>query len=206
MFEDLRAGGRALADALAPHGADRDAIVLAIVRGGVHAGLEVARPLGLPLDLVLRRHLLQDASGKPVSAVRVAGTLVLDEGWDGLRAGSPERIFVDDALSGLAAREALCRGGRPPARLTDRTVVLIDNGMRTGQTMATAIRAVRTMHPRRLVVGTPAGTPSSVELVEPLADELTCLVTSPLLGNVAMVYRRFDVPDDGHIREIVDRA
>lgn len=206
QFDDLRAGGLALAEALREYGTERDAIVLGIVRGGVHAALEVARSLDLSLDLVLRRALFKDASGDLLCAVRAAGTLVLDERCPGLPPGSPERTFLDDALSQLAAREQVCRGPRAPARLSERTVLLIDNGMRTGQTMAAVIRAVRTMGPGRVVAAIPAGTPSAVERTMPLADDLFCLATSASLGNVAMAYRRFDVPDEARIRDLVDAA
>ena len=205
-FDDLRAGGRALAEVLTEYRTDRDALVLGIVRGGVPAALEVARSLDLPLDHVLGRALLQDASGDLLRATCVAGTLVLDERCDELPAGSPERAVLDGALSALTAREALCRGTRAPARIAERTVVLIDNGMRTGQTMAAAIRAVRTMSPRRIVAAIPAGTPPAVELVNTMAEESFCLMTSAAFGNVAMAYRRFDVPDESRIRELFDRV
>ena len=137
-----------------------------------------------------------DGSGNLLCAVRVAGTLVLDERCAASPVGSPERAFLDDALGGLAAREVVCRGTRAPAHIADRTILLIDNGMRTGQTMAAAIHAVRTMKPGRIVAATPAGTPSAVALVDALADESFCLMTPASLGNVAMAYRRFDVPDE----------
>ena len=204
-FDDLQAGGRALADVLVGCRTDRDTLVLCIVRGGVHAGLEVARSLDLSLDLVLRRPLIMDGSGNLLCAVRVAGTLVLDERCAASPVGSPERAFLDDALGGLAAREVVCRGTRAPAHIADRTVLLIDNGMRTGQTMAAAIHAVRTMNPARIIAATPVGTAPAVALVGALAENVHCLVRPATLGNVAMVYRRFDVPEDSQIRGLVDR-
>jgi putative phosphoribosyl transferase len=202
-FDDLRAGGRALANVLTGCRTDRDALVLGIVRGGVYAAVEVARSLALSLDLVVGRALLQDSSGELLRAVRVAGTLVLDERCAALPAGSRERAFLDDALPGLAAREALCRGTRAPVRIARRTVLLIDNGMRTGQTMAAAIRAVRLMDPGRVVAATPVGAQSAVAHVARLADEVHSVVTPSVLGNVAMAYARFDVPLDSEIATII---
>ena len=202
-FDDLRTGGRALADLLAPYQADRDAIVLGIVRGGVYAALEVARSLDLALDLVVGRALLQDPSGDLLRATRVAGTLVLDERCDAIPAASTERAFLDDELQRLAARETLCRGERAAARIGGRTVLLVDNGMRTGRTMATAIQAVRSMDPARIVAATPVGAASAVAHVTSLADEVRCVVTAPVLGNVAMAYARFDVSLDSQISAIL---
>ena len=202
-FDDLRTGGRALADVLTGYRTDRHALVLGIIRGGVYAAVEVARSLDLPLDLVVGRALLQDRSGDLLHATRVAGTLVLDERCDALPAGSPERAFLDDALSALTAREAVCRGTRPPARIATRSVLLIDNGMRTGRTMAAAIRAVRSMDPGRVIAATPVGAESAVADVAHLADEVHCVATPSVLGNVAMAYARFDVPLDGEIAAII---
>ena len=202
-FDDLRAGGRALADVLAAYRTAPDAIVLGIVRGGVYAALEVAGSLDLSLDLVVGRALLQDRSGDLLRATRVAGTLVLDERCDALPADSPERAFLDEALSALTARETVCRGVRPPARIAGRTVLLVDNGMRTGQTMAAAIRAVRSMDPGQVIAATPVGAESAVADVVHLADEVHCVVTPSVLGNVAMAYARFDVPLDSEIAAII---
>ena len=202
-FDDLRAGGRALADTLTEYGADRDAIVLGIVRGGVYAALEVARSLDVSLDLVLGCALIQDPSGDLLRAVRVAGTVVVDDRCGALPVGSPERACLEDALSALTARELICRGTRAPARIAGRTVLLVDNGMRTGQTIAVAIRAVRLMDAGRVIAAAPVGAASAVADVARLADEVHCIVTPSVLGNVAMAYLRFDVPLDSEIATIV---
>jgi len=205
-FEDLRAGGRALADALVGYRTDRDALVLGIVRGGVYAALEVARSLDLSLDLVFGRALLQDPLGGLLRATRVAGTLVLDERCDALPGESPERAFLDEALAALATREAGCRGTRSPGRIAERTVVVVDNGMRTGTTMAAALRAVRWLNPGRVIAAVPIAAESAIAHVARLADDVHCLATPAALGNVAMAYRRFDVPSDDQVRDLLDRA
>jgi putative phosphoribosyl transferase len=205
-FDDLGAAGRALADALTVYGTDRRALVLGIVRGGVRAAFEVARTLDLPLDVVLLKALVTRASGGLLRAASVAGTLVVDEGCHTQTAGSIERLVVDDGIGALMARGATCRGPRPAERIADRTILLVDNGLRTGQTMAAAIRAVRALNPGRVVVATPVGAASAVALVGALADQLHCLVTPASLGNVAMAYQHFDVPDESHIRGLLERA
>ncbi len=205
-FADLRTGGQALAKALAGHHNDRNAVVLGIVRGGVPAAFEVAHALGVVLDVVLVRTLIKRASGEWLRAARVAGTPVMDAPLEALATGSIERVVVSEGVRELAEREARCRGARPATCLAGRTVLLIDNGMRTGQTMAAAIRAVRTMNPARIVAAAPVGTPSATTVAGALADQLHCLVTSDMFGNVAMGYRRFDVPDEARCRTLLDRA
>ena len=145
------------------------------------------------------------APGQLLRATSVAGTLVLDEGCHVLPRGSVERLVVDDGVRALTERSARCRGPRPHADIADRTILLIDNGLRTGRTMAAAIHAVRTMNPARIIAATPVGTASAVALVSALAENVHCLVRPATLGNVAMAYRRFDVPEDSQIRGLVDR-
>jgi putative phosphoribosyl transferase len=204
-FADLSAGGRELADSLTAYGTDRDALVLGIVRGGVRAAFEVASTLDLPLDILLLKPLMTRAPGELLRATSVAGTLVLDEGCRALTPGSVEHLVVGEGVRALRAREAACRGPRPATRIATRTILLVDNGLRTGRTMAAAIRAVRTMNPGRIVAATPVGAASAVALVGALADRLHCLVTPASLGNVAMAYKRFDVPDAAQIRDLLDQ-
>jgi predicted phosphoribosyltransferase len=202
LFDDLGTAGRALALSLEHHRGAGNAIVLGIVRGGVPAAREVANGLGLSFDLVLLRALLQCLSGDLIFAARVAGTLVLD---DGLPASpSVEATFVVEALEALAQRELLCRGERSPLDVANRTVLLIDNGMRTGRTMSAAVRAVRKLGPSRIVAATPVAAISARAVVGPLADELVCLATPDPFPHVGMYYGNFDVPKDEQIRSLVE--
>lgn len=203
-FADLQSAGIGLATALEQYRHDRDAVVLGIVRGGMPAAREVAVALDLPLDIVLLRPLVKHRSGDLSRAVRVAGTLVVDD--HGPQHNPVERTFVAEALATLAARDAACRGALPPNDVTGRTVLIIDNGMRTGQTMASAVRAVRSLNPARISVAIPVSSPSAFALVGGLTDDLHCVMISPALGNVAMAFARFDVPDEAAIAKMLDRG
>ena len=205
-FADLAAGGHRLADALSGTIGDRQALVLGIVRGGVPAAYEVACHLDLPMDVVLLKGLVVRQSGVILRAASVAGATVLDDGGHALPAGTVERQVIDDGVAALVTRTEQCRGSRPVVDIAGRTVLLVDNGLRTGRTMAAAILAVRARGAGRVIAAAAAGTPAAVEMVGDLAADLRCLVTSPALGNVAMAYRRFDVPGEGRIRALVDTA
>jgi predicted phosphoribosyltransferase len=203
-FSDLATGGCKLAAALTSCGIERDALVLGIVRGGVPAACKVALKLDLLLDVLLLKPLIAQPSGQILRAAHVAGTTVLDEGCQTLPAGSVERLVVDEGVGALRVRAAACRGPRPAIRIASRTIVLIDNGMRTGLTMAAAISMVRAMNAKWIVAATPVASAAAVALVEPVADQLLSLATPPTLGNVAMAYRRFEIPNEARIRELVD--
>ncbi len=202
-FADLNAAGRGLADVLADDIPCRPALVVGIVRGGAPAAFEVARRLCLPLDVLLMRALVMRASGQVLRATSVAGTLRLDEDCHRLSPDSIERL---DGVRALIARAAVCRGSRPPAAIAGRTVLLIDNGMRTGKTMLAAIEAVRAMQPARIVAAVPVSAGPALAAVAARADRLHSLAAPASLGNVAMAYRRFDVPGDDRIHDLLDQA
>lgn len=168
------------------------------------AAVEVARTLDRPLDVLLLAALVALPSGQLLRAASVAGNVVVDDGSSAFPGGSIEHAVVDNGVRALTARSTACRGSRPAVAVNGREVLLIDNGMRTGRTMAAAISAVRTLGPGRVVVGIPAATPAAFALIGDLADDCSCLITSASLGNVAMAYRTFDVPDEARIREWCD--
>jgi predicted phosphoribosyltransferase len=209
-FADLQSGGRAVAAELEHYRHAENAIVLGIIRGGVAVAFEVARAFELPLDLVLLRRMMERLPGPPVCAARVAGALVLLDDELTAMTGHPpktvEEIFVADALEELKHREQVCRGSRPAVHIAGKTVLLVDNGMRTGGTMRLAINAVRRLAPARIVAAVPAGSAEAVALVTPLADEMICLWSPQPFGHVGMCYKRFDVGNEQQIVEFLDAS
>jgi putative phosphoribosyl transferase len=198
---DFAAGGRALADALAARDDIDGALVLAIVRGGVPLGLEIAARLALDIDLVVLRALFVRDDGGAVRVVRIAGQLsdreLVDHG--AAEAGSVEAGFVADALAALAAREVECRGRQAARPIAGRTVILVDNGMRTGGTMAASIHAARALGAARVIAATPVANVITRDRIAGLADALVCLACPEPFVHVGLWYRKFDVPVDAAI-------
>ena len=179
MFRDRADAGRRLAESLR-HLKGQDVVVLALPRGGVVVGCEVARALGCPLDIVISRKLC--APGDSELAV---GAIV-----DG---DSPERVVnealvrslgIDEAyLSAEAARqldeikrrEAKYRGGRPPMEISGRVAVLVDDGIATGASMRAAIRGVKRKKPKRIVAAVPVAPPQAAASLRLEADEVVVL-------------------------------
>ena len=203
-FTDSREAGRQLAPGLEAFSETKDVALVAIAAGGVPVGAEIAKQLRLPLDLLfIRRLLTPDGPQTPVAAVNVCGTLVIDKALPTPPAvpESPLDYFVADALRELARRERVCRGGRPALELAQKTVLLVDNGIRTGSTVQIAVRALRELKPARIVLAVPVAAPESRARVESVVDELICLAWPEPFAHVGMFYSNFARPTDEQISQ-----
>ncbi|MFL6256376.1 MAG: phosphoribosyltransferase family protein [Pyrinomonadaceae bacterium] len=207
-FADARAAGRALAEKLAAHEAHELMTVVAVARGGVAVALEVSKRLGLPLDLLLLRRLLVSRGPlEPVCAANVAGAPFLDaELTPRIETEPALGPFVADALAELESRARACRGPRPPAELEGRTVLLVDNGVRTGSTLLAALRALRSVAPARVVAAVPVAAREALAAVQSAADEFVYLDTPDPFGHVGLWYKDFARPSDDRIRAMLDET
>jgi putative phosphoribosyl transferase len=176
-YRNRQAAGRELAALLASHADRKDAIVLALPRGGVAVAREVADVLHLPLDVLVVRKL-----GLPWQPELAAGAIAPG----GVQVTNPElRSYVSDLERVIAPiaererhelerREAAYRKGRAPLALSGQEVILVDDGIATGATMEAAVLAARAMHARSVVVAVPVAAPESCERLQRMADELVC--------------------------------
>lgn len=204
-FEDARAAGRALAERLTAHAGRELTTVLAVARGGVAVASEVSKRLNLPLDLLLlRRLLVPRGPQEPVCAANVAGKTLLDaELHPRIEAEPVLGAFVADALVELESRARACRGGRPPTDLEGRTVLLVDNGVRTGSTMLAALRALSATMPARVVAAAPVSAPDALAAVRAAAADFIYLDTPDPFGHVGLWYTNFTRLSDDEIRAIL---
>src|ERR1700694_3220846 len=162
IFRDRREAGRLLAEKLAVFANRPDVIVLALPRGGVPVGYEVARALGAPLDVFVVRKLgVPGYEELAMGAVASGGLRVLNDNVvKTLRI--PDHVIeavVAQEEKELARRERLYRGGRPFPDLRGRTVILVDDGLATGATMQAAVEALRQRQPARIVVAGSTASP-----------------------------------------------
>jgi predicted phosphoribosyltransferase len=201
-FRDRADGGRRLAGLLNAYTARGDVVVLALPRGGVPVGFEVARELQAPLDVFLVRKL--GVPGHPelaMGAIASGGVRVLSE--DLISELAIPRAVVEQ----VAAREQLelerrdrayrCDRVMPP--LHGRTVILVDDGLATGATMEAAVRAARMHAPARIVVAVPVGAEETCARLRMTADEVVCAATPEPFRAVGMWYDRFDQTTDEEV-------
>jgi predicted phosphoribosyltransferase len=208
-FRNRTDAGRQLAEKLAAYANRPDVLVLALPRGGVPVGFEVARELGAPLDVFLVRKLgVPGYEELAMGAVATGGVRVLnDEIVRGLGISEHE---IDAAaareLQELARRQRLYRGDRPLPDIAGRTIILVDDGLATGATMRAAIAAVRQPQPARIVVAVPTASPDTCEALKAEADDVVCAMTPEPFLAVGHWYEDFTQTTDDEVRELLARG
>jgi predicted phosphoribosyltransferase len=207
-FRNRTDAGRQLAEKLAAYANRPGVLVLALPRGGVPVGFEVARELGAPLDVFLVRKLgVPGYEELAMGAVATGSVRVLnDEIVRGLGISEHE---IDAAaareLQELARRQWLYRGDRPLPDIAGRTVILVDDGLATGATMRAAIAAVRQQQPARIVVAVPTASPDTCEALKAEADDVVCAMTPEPFLAVGHWYEDFTQTTDDEVRELLAR-
>jgi predicted phosphoribosyltransferase len=207
-FRNRIDAGRRLAEKLAAYADRPDVLVLALPRGGVPVGFEVARALGAPLDVFLVRKLgVPGYEELAMGAVATGGVRVLnDEIVRGLGISEHEiDAAVARELQELARRERLYRGDRPPPDVAGRTVLLVDDGLATGATMRAAVAALRQQQPARIVIAAPTASPDTCEAMKAEADDVVCTMTPEPFFAVGHWYEDFTQTTDNEVRELLTR-
>jgi putative phosphoribosyl transferase len=208
-FTNRTEAGRQLANDLKEYAGREDALVLALPRGGVPVAFEVARALGLPMDLFLVRKLgVPGHEELAMGAIASGGLRVLNE--DVVRMFSPP----EDTIARVAAqeqeelerRERAYRGGRRDLRLEGKTVILVDDGLATGSTMRAAAQAVRAQDPARIVVAVPVAAAETCDELRGEVDEVVCTLTPEPFRAVGIWYDDFAQTTDEEVRELLRRA
>jgi putative phosphoribosyl transferase len=208
-FRDRAEAGRQLAEQLRGYAGRDDVIVLALPRGGVPVGYEVAKALGAPLDVFVVRKLgVPGHEELAMGAIASGGTLVVDEGLIrslGIGVARVQEAIAAEARE-LERREKLYRDGRGRPELEGKTVILVDDGLATGATMRAAALAVREHRPGRIVIAVPVAAAETCRELRGDADELVCVATPRPFGAVGLWYEDFSQTGDDEVRELIARA
>jgi len=208
-FANRAEAGQQLAKRLAKYTRRSDVVVLGLPRGGVPVAHEVARALGVPLDAFLVRKL--GVPGQPelaMGAIAAGGIEVLSHDLIrdlALPQALVQQVAVRERLE-LERRDALFRQGRPPIAVTDRTIILVDDGLATGSSMQAAILALRAQRPARIVVAVPVGARESCEHIGRLADEVVCSMMPEPFHAVGLWYEDFTQTSDEEVQRLLAPA
>jgi putative phosphoribosyl transferase len=206
-FADRRDAGSQLADVLAQRGYEHPVIV-ALPRGGVPVGAEVAARLGAPLDVLIVRKL--GCPGRPelgVGAIAEGGVQVRNDDLIaqlGLTAGELSRVVAAESAE-MRRRAQRFRGDRPRLPVRGRTAIVVDDGLATGSTARAAIDALRRQDPARIVLAVPVAPVDTAEDLTGLADEVVCLRTPDRFLAIGQWYTDFDQVPDAVVSALLSR-
>ena len=183
-FRDRTEAGQLLAKRLRKYANCRELLVLALPRGGVPVGFEVAKALKAPLDIFVVRKLgVPGEEELAMGAIALGGIRILDEEIIRLMGISDhviETVSVKEQEE-LRRREVAYRGHAHPLQVSGKTVILVDDGIATGSTMRVAIVALRKQYLSKLIVAVPTASPSACDELRTIADEVIALISSGAL-------------------------
>ena len=208
-FQNREEAGRILAAKLMLYANRPDTLILALPRGGVPIGYEIARALNLPLDVIIVRKLgVPGHEELAMGAIASGGVRVLNRSViESLRIppDSLEAVEKREALE-LMRREATYRGNRQPASVKGKTVILVDDGVATGSTMRVAISALREQHAGRIIVATPVAPPTVRWEMEALVEDFVALVMPEDFFGVGQWYGDFTQVSDDTVYELLRKG
>jgi putative phosphoribosyl transferase len=201
LFADRVDAGKRLAQALRGH-VGKDAVVLAIPRGGVVVGYEVTKTLALYLDVIIPRKI--GAPNNPelaIGAMTEDGTILLDDRLVDYLHVSQEYVKEESEAqkAEIRRRLKLYRGDIPYPSLKGREVILIDDGMATGSTMKAALASVRKRGAKSVIIAIPVGPPSTIKELEKEADRVFCLYTPEAFYAIGQFYEDFTQTRDEEV-------
>ena len=206
IYRNRRHAGAELAACLTHLQGRTDVVVLALPRGGVPVGYQVAHTLGAPLDVFLVRKLgVPGRRELAMGAIASGGVRVVNSdvmAWYGLGEADLQNVAREEQLE-LERQERSYREGRLPLTGRDRVVVLVDDGLATGSTMRAAVQAVRAQAPARVVVAVPVGAPQTCHDLAALADEVVCPRMPHDFSAVGEWYEDFSPTSDDEVRALL---
>jgi putative phosphoribosyl transferase len=209
-FRDRHHAGKFLAQKLAHLVGKPDLIVLALPRGGVPVGYEVAQALMVPLDVFVVRKLGLPGYGElAIGAIASGGVRVLNE--DLIAEYNIDHKTIDSIADResieLERRERLYRGGmQEHPDIRGKSVILVDDGLATGASMKAAIMAVKALQPSRIIVAVPVASKETCDYLSTEVDEIVCGQTPEPFFAVGAWYQDFSQTSDDEVRELLQRG
>lgn len=205
MFRDRKDAGEQLGHALSRFKNDSNVIVLAIPRGGVEVGYEVAKILNAEFTLIVSRKLgFPNNKETGFGAIAEDGSYVILDDY-GLPKSQIRRI-MEEQIQEARRRVKALRQGRQFPDIRSKTVILVDDGLAMGVTMQAAIKMLRKKMPKKIIVAVPVSGSDTAEVIRGLADELVVIETPEMFYAVAQAYANWHDVSDEEVLRILGRV
>ena len=205
VFTDRYSAGLLLLEKLASW-RGKDCVILGLARGGVVVASVIASGLNVPLDVIVVKKIPAPGQSElAIGALAPEGVSFVD-GKFATRVGADEnyvRTQISELNDQIKKRTALYRKGRKPLDVRDKTVILVDDGVATGATIAAAIKWARKKHARKIIAATGVMPADTVAKIQPEVEELVALEAPSEFGAVGQFYRDFPQVEDPEVVELM---
>ncbi len=208
-YQDRQEAGKMLANELKAYANRQDVIVLALPRGGVPVGFEIARALNVPLDVFIVRKLgVPGHSELAMGAISTGDTYIFNEDIIGELRISKSAIeaVIEDEQKELKRREIAYRGNHTFPSVKDKTIILVDDGIATGATIRAAIKALRKLEPASIVVAVPVAEKTMCDKIQTLVDRLVCPLRPIHFYAVGAWYYNFSQTEDDEVYHLLHES
>ena len=204
MFRDRIDAAQRLIEKLKEHRIE-DGIVLAVPRGGVPVGYEIAKALRLPLEIFLSKKIGHPNNPEfAIGSVTLNGTVVNENVM-----GADEEYITGQSkkiLRELKERFKTFMGNKKSTDLKGKTIILTDDGVATGSTLISAVESIRKSDPKKIIIAVPVSPPETARILKQLADEFICLYTPSDFFGVGQYYYDFSQVEDEEVVQLLKHA
>lgn len=204
MFKDRYEAAMMLAEKLEKY-KNKNGIVLAVPRGGVPIGYYIAKELDLPLEIILSKKI-----GHPNNPEYAIGSVSLHGTIVNSNLGDVSMDYINKEAEKISAalkeKFKLYMGNKKPTDLKDKTVIVVDDGIATGNTIIATLEMIKKSQPKEIIIAVPVAPPATAKNISKLVDEFVCLLTPENFMGVGQFYRNFTQVSDEEVIKFLDEA
>ena len=205
MFKDRFDAGKKLALELQQYKNNPDALILAIPRGALEIGWVLSKELQLPLDVILTKKIGYPGNPEYAIGAMTRDTVIIDK--RALEFSGEMQTHLKNEITQikdlLEKRSAAYHGVREPLSLTDKIVIITDDGIATGKTLELTIDLIKKKNPKKIIVAVPVASKEALQHIKKKVDEVVCLVVPDMFMSVSQWYQNFDQVDDEQAIELL---
>lgn len=207
MYTNREEAGKLLANKLTNYKDNKEVVIVAIPRGGVPVGYEISNKLNVPLEIVLSKKI-----GHPFNKEYAIGAVTIENSILSDAADEVSPVYIYDETEQMRAllkqRHQLYYGDKKPLPLKDKIVILVDDGIATGNTIISCIQLIQLQKPSKMIVALPVAPNSSLRKIRemPEVNEVICLSAPVNFQSVGQFYEDFDQVNDNEVVALLKKA